>query len=79
MDDFYCDGVDMAYSNYSSDDIQWQGYLTSNIIQFNLLAVLTQNQIPMKYTLDFPILAHYPPNASRSLRKSNPMGGFAFA
>ena len=48
LGDSYCNTTDMAYSDYSSDDIQWQGYLAINIIQFNLLAVLTQNQIPLR-------------------------------
>lgn len=42
----------MAYSIHSSDAIQY--YIAINIIQFKPLAVLTQNQIPLRYTSDFP-------------------------
>ena len=41
LDDSYCNTVDITYNNYSNDDIQWQGYIAINSIQFNLLAVLT--------------------------------------
>jgi len=79
LDDSYCNTIDKAYSNYSSDDIQWQSYLAANIIQFHFLAILTQNQIPLRYTSEFPILLHHPPSAPRSLSKSNPVDSRTFA
>jgi len=79
MVDSYCNTIDMAYSNYSTDGIPRHGYLEINVKQFNLLSSLTQNQIHMKYTLNFPILPHHPPSIPRSLSKSNPADGFAFA
>ena len=60
-----------------SDDTQY--YIAINIILFKLLAILTQYQIPLRYTSDFPILLHHPPSAPRSLSKTNPTDGFAFA
>jgi len=78
LDDSYCNTTDMAYGNYSSDDILWQGYIVINIIPFNLSAILIQNQIHMRYTLDYTIIPHHPPNASRSLCKSNLMDRFTF-
>lgn len=41
LGDSYCNIIAMTYSTYSSDDIQWQGYIAINIIQFNSLAILT--------------------------------------
>ena len=41
LGDSYCNTIDIAYNNCSSDDTQWQGYIAINIIQFNSLAVLT--------------------------------------
>lgn len=79
LGDSYCNTTDMAYSNCSSDDTQWQGYIAVNIVQFYLFAILTQNQIPLNYTLDFPVLLHHPRSAPRSLRKSSAADGFAFA
>lgn len=76
LSDSYCNIIAMTYSNYSSDDIQWQDYIAINIIQFNSLAILAWSQIPLRYTLDFPILLHHPPSSPRSLDKSNRMGGF---
>jgi len=76
-DSFY-DTTDITY-NYSSDNRQQQGHLTVNTIQYKLLIILAQNQIPMRYTSDVPILSHYPPGASRSLSKSSPADGFTFA
>ena len=77
LGDAYCNTIDMAYSHHGSDDIQC--HIAINIMQFNLLAILTQNQIPWRYTSDFPILPHHPPSAPRSLSKSNPTDGFASA
>lgn len=34
-------------------------YLTINIIQYNSLGVLTQNQITLQYTVDFSIVLHH--------------------
>ena len=48
-------------------------------MQFKLLAVLTQHQIPLRYAMDGPILPHYPPCAPMSLSKSNPMNRLVFA
>jgi len=79
LDGSYCNTIDTAYSSYSTDDILWQGYLANNIIQFNLLAILTQNQIPLRYTPEFSILPHYPPGTPRPLSKSNPTDGSAVA
>ena len=44
-----------------------------------LWTILTQNQIPMRYTSEFPNLPHYPPGTPRSFSKSNPADGLAFA
>ena len=41
LGDSYCSTIDMIYSNCSSDDIERQGYLAINIIQYNTLAILT--------------------------------------
>ena len=41
LGDCNCNTVDTACNNYSSDDIQWQGYLAINIIPFNSSAILT--------------------------------------
>jgi len=79
LSDSYCNIFDMAYSNYSTEGIQWQGYIAINIMRFNSLTILTKNQIPIRYTSDFPILPHQPPSAPRSLSKSSPMDGSAFA
>jgi len=79
LGDSYCNTIDIACNNYCTDDIQWQGYSAINIMQFNLLALLPQNQILMRYTSDFFILLHHPPGAPRSLSKSNPVDRFIFA
>jgi len=80
LDNSYYDTTGTTHNNYNSDNRQWQGYLTINFIQFIYLwTIITQNQIPMRYTSDFPILPHYPPGTPRSLSKSNPTDGFAFA
>jgi len=42
------------------------------------LTILNQNQIPMKYTMDFPLLLTHPPAALTSLSKSNTMDRFSF-
>jgi len=78
LGDSYCNTIDIAYNKYSSNDIQWQAYRAINIIQFNSLSVLTQNQIPVRYTPDFPTLLHHPPGAPRSLSKSNSTDRLAF-
>jgi len=70
LGDSSCDTSDITYNNYSSDNRQYHGYLAVNIIQFHLLTILAQNQIPKRYTSDFPILLHQPPDAPRSLSKS---------
>lgn len=49
LGDSYSNTIDVPYSNYSSDNIQWQSYLEINITQFNALVVLIQNQIPLRY------------------------------
>jgi len=54
FDDSYRNTIDMAYSNCSSDEIRWQGYLTINITQFNLLAVLTQKSNPFEIHVGVP-------------------------
>jgi len=77
LGDSCCNTV--AYSSWSSDDVRSQGYLAINIVQFNSLAILTQNQIPLRCTLDFPGLPHHPPGAPRYLSKSNPTDGFTSA
>ena len=41
LSDSYCNTIDTAYNNYSDDNIQWQGYIATDIIQFNSLAILT--------------------------------------
>ena len=41
LGDSYCNTIDIAYNNYNNNEIQWQGYIAINIIQFNSLAVLT--------------------------------------
>jgi len=79
MDDSCCNTIDIAYSNYSSDDTYWQAYLAINIIEFTLLAVLTQNQLSMRYKSDFPILPHNLQGTPRSMSQSNPPDGFTFA
>jgi len=60
-----------------SDGMQY--YIPINIIQFKLLSILTENHIPLRYTSDFLILLHHPPSALRSLSKSHPTAGLAFA
>ena len=52
-----------------------QYYVPINIIKFKVLAVLTENHIPLRYTSDFPILPHHLPSAPRSLSKSSPTDG----
>ena len=79
LDDSYWNAIDTPYSNYTTDGIPRQTYLAINTIQFNLLAILTPNQIPFRYTSNFPILPHYPQSVCRSLTKSNPTDEFAFA
>lgn len=51
--------------------------MAANTIQSTSLAILTQNHIPWKQTLDFPIRPHYPPSAPRSLGESNPWMGLS--
>ena len=75
----YCNTIDIAYHKRDNDDIQRQDYIAINVVEFSPLAVLTQNQMPLRHTSDFPILPHHPPSAPRSLSKSNPTTGFAFA
>ena len=41
LSDSHCSTIDIAYNNYNNKDIQWQDYIAINIIQFNLLALLT--------------------------------------
>jgi len=72
LGDSYCSTIDMSYSNYSTDGIQWQCYLAINI-KLNLLAILTRKQIPSRDTLDFPIILQHSPSAPRSLSKSSPV------
>ena len=79
LGDSYCNTIDVAYGNCSNDDIQWLQYSSMYIIHFNSLAILTQDQTPLRHTLNFPILPHHPPSAPRSWSKSNPVDGFAFA
>ena len=79
LDDSYYDNTRTTYNNYNSDN-RVTGLFNNNFIQFiYLLTIFTQNQIPMRYTSDFPILPHYPPGTPRSLRKSNPTDRPAFA
>lgn len=60
---FYCNTVDMAYSNHSTDDLQY--YIANNITEFKSQALLSQNQTPLRYPLEFPILLHYSSTAPR--------------
>lgn len=76
LGDSYCDTISVTCSNLLCDYVQY--YTAINIIQFKSRVILT-HQIPVKYTLDFPILQHYPPSVPRSLSKRNPTDGFAFA
>lgn len=64
-----CNTIDTSYSNHSSDDIQYRMAVT--ITWFKSLANFTQNQIPLRYTLDLSIVPQYPPSAPRILSKSN--------
>lgn len=61
----------MAFNNRGSDDLQY--FIANSIIQFKSFTVLTQNQIPLRYTSDFPILLCYPPSAPSSLSECNPV------
>lgn len=67
----------MAYINHSKDVTHY--YIAINIIQFKSLPVLTQNQIPLRYTSHLSILLHYSSSASRFLIKSSILDGFAIA
>ena len=57
--DSYCNYVDnMAYRNHRRNDTRWQEELAIGSIEFKLLTIVTLNQIPLRYTSDFPILPH---------------------
>lgn len=54
LNDSYRNTIDMADSNYTSDEIQWHCYFAINTKQFDLLAILTQNQIPLGLPIEYP-------------------------
>ena len=72
LSDSSCNTIVMAYSNHSSDDMQY--YVAISIIQFKSLAILIHNQISLRYTSDFPILLHYPPKCTQVLEQKQSHG-----
>jgi len=63
----------------SSRGNDMQYYIEINIIQFKLLAILTECHISLRYASDFPIVPYHPPSPTRSLSKSDPTDGFVFS
>lgn len=68
--DSYCKTIDKVYSNHSTEDMQY--YVVIHILQFKSLAILTQCQIPLRYTPDFPILLHYLISVTKVLEQKQP-------
>lgn len=56
-----------------------QCYMAINNMQFNLLATLTQNPIPIRNAMDFPIFLHCVLSGPRCLSKLSSTNFFAFS
>ena len=71
LSDSYCNTFNIAYNNYSNDDIQLQGYIAINIIEFIGYSHLKSN--PLEADIGLPCRSMSPTKYTLVLEQKQPL------